>query len=101
MMKCPNCAHVSDTALLKCSACGEAYDRAALETLQHLEYVVDWLNAQAGESAAEARQLLSASAVQQLEAARRALNLPAPKPAVSPAPVPAQAVEPAPIIPIA
>ena len=43
-MKCPNCNHVSDTALLKCSARGEAYDRGALETRQHLEYLLNWLS---------------------------------------------------------
>ena len=35
-MKCPNCSHVSETALLKCAQCGEVYDRAALERLEHL-----------------------------------------------------------------
>ncbi|MEE8389635.1 MAG: hypothetical protein V3S14_02415, partial [Anaerolineae bacterium] len=46
-MKCPNCNHVSDTALLKCSACDEAYDRNTLETLQHLEYLLVWLRERA------------------------------------------------------
>jgi hypothetical protein len=46
-MKCPNCQHHSETALLKCSACGESYERGALEELQHLEYLLAWLESQA------------------------------------------------------
>jgi hypothetical protein len=42
-MKCPNCDHVSDTVLLKCSACGETFERAALEQLGHLDYLLHWL----------------------------------------------------------
>jgi hypothetical protein len=46
-MKCPNCQHHSETVLLKCSACGESYERGALEELQHLEYLLAWLESQA------------------------------------------------------
>ena len=43
-MECPNCNHTtSDTALLQCSHCGEAFERGPLEEYQHLEYLADWL----------------------------------------------------------
>src|SRR5512134_2981245 len=43
-MKCPNCQHTtSDTAILQCSQCGEAFERNLLEEYQHLEYLTRWL----------------------------------------------------------
>ena len=96
-MKCPNCNHVSTAALFKCSSCGEAYDRTSLETLEHLDYVLAWLNQreQAADLKPEAYESLRGAALKQLEAARAALHLPtvAPKPAsplvvAQPAPVP-------------
>ncbi|MCH7663772.1 MAG: hypothetical protein IH859_07880 [Chloroflexi bacterium] len=45
-MKCPNCNHISDKALLECSSCGEIYYTEQLETFQHLEHLVKWLNSQ-------------------------------------------------------
>lgn len=42
-MKCPNCDHVSDNSMLvKCSHCGEAFERGLLEELGHLEYLQKW-----------------------------------------------------------
>lgn len=103
-MKCPNCAHVSTTALLKCSACGEAYDRAELETLQHLEYVAHWLDQEAGELSPGVLAQLQASAAKQLEAARDALKIPARKPVSPPvvqpvAPAPPPSPQPVPALP--
>ena len=44
-MKCPNCDHVSDdSALVKCSHCGEAFERGLLEELGHLEYLQKWVD---------------------------------------------------------
>jgi len=44
IMKCPNCNHISDdSSLLKCSQCGDAFERGLLEELQHLEYMQQWL----------------------------------------------------------
>ncbi len=44
-MKCPNCDHVSDaSALVKCSHCGEAFERGLLEELGHLEYLQNWVD---------------------------------------------------------
>jgi hypothetical protein len=78
-MKCPNCHHVSDTALLKCGACGEAYDRDTLETLQHVEYLVAWLDERATALEPEAHERLCSEATSQLEAVCDALGLiPAP-----------------------
>jgi len=44
-MKCPNCDHVSDqSALVKCSHCGESFERGLLEELGHLDYLQKWVN---------------------------------------------------------
>ena len=44
-MKCPNCDHISDnSALVKCSHCGEAFERGLLEELGHLEYLQKWVD---------------------------------------------------------
>src|SRR5215216_3195565 len=44
-MKCPNCDHVSDQdALVKCSHCGESFERGALEELGHLDYLQKWVD---------------------------------------------------------
>ncbi len=85
-MKCPNCNHVSTAALFKCSSCGETYDRSALETLEHLDYVLAWLDQRerAADLKPEARQQLRGAALKQLEATRAALHLPT----VAPKPVP-------------
>ena len=44
-MKCPSCDHVSDdSTLVKCSHCGETYERGPLEELGHLEYLQKWVD---------------------------------------------------------
>jgi hypothetical protein len=83
-MKCPHCHHVSDTALLECSACGETYHRATLETFQHLEYLLAWLDEQAPTLGPQTRQRLRNQALTQLDAARDALGLPPPLPPRAP-----------------
>ncbi len=75
-MKCPNCEHVSDTALLKCSSCGEMYDRATLEKFQHLEFLRAWLDDHVVELG-EAHARLRDDALAQLNVARAAMGLPA------------------------
>jgi len=96
-MKCPNCNHVSTSALFKCSSCGEAYDRAALETLEHLNYVLAWLDQreQAADLRPEAHEQLRGAALKQLEAARTALRLPTVAPLVVAQPAPAPVIAPA------
>src|SRR5262245_18088101 len=43
-MECPNCKHAtSNSALLQCSHCGEAFERGPLEEYQHLNYLAGWL----------------------------------------------------------
>jgi hypothetical protein len=83
-VKCPHCHHISETATLKCSACGEAYDRATLETFQHLEYLLAWLDEQAPTLGPQTRQRLRDQALAQLDAARAALGLPPPPPPRAP-----------------
>ncbi len=45
-MNCPDCGHKSGPGLLKCSSCGEVYERESLETLHHLEYILSWITKQ-------------------------------------------------------
>jgi len=52
-MNCPDCGHKSGPGLLKCSSCGEIYERESLETLLHLEYLLSWISKQ--EKAIETR----------------------------------------------
>ncbi len=47
-MKCPNCDHVSATALVKCGQCGEAFDRHTLEEFEHIQYLLKYLDGQGG-----------------------------------------------------
>ena len=59
-MECPNCKHAtSDTALLQCSHCGEAFERGPLEEFQHLEYLTEWLKDRVEISHSQKRDLLS------------------------------------------
>jgi hypothetical protein len=54
-MKCPNCQHETATGVLvKCTACGQAYERTLLEEYEHLRFTIKWLEdqrAQVGEPA--------------------------------------------------
>ena len=44
-MECPNCHHqASPTSLVKCSHCGESFERQILEEYEHLHYLILWLN---------------------------------------------------------
>ena len=80
-MKCPNCNHVSDKRLLKCSTCGEAYERDTLETFQHLEYLLVWLNERAHTLGPTTHVRLRDETLHQLDDARSALHLaPLPSP---------------------
>lgn len=75
-MKCPNCNHVSDTTPLKCSACGQTYDPAALETLQHLEYLLNWLDNREEEFGPRLFARLRGEVVERLDALRTEIQLP-------------------------
>jgi len=58
-VKCPNCKHAaSDTALLQCSHCGEAFERGPLEEFQHLDYLTGWLKDRSEISFTQKRDLL-------------------------------------------
>ena len=74
-MKCPNCQHISDTALLKCSNRGEAYDRAALEKFQHVEFLLTWLDARRDLLGANLAAQLRDDAQKQLDALREEMHL--------------------------
>lgn len=44
-MECPNCHHQAASAsLVKCSSCGQAYERRLLEEFEHIQYLITWLN---------------------------------------------------------
>jgi hypothetical protein len=42
-MVCPNCSHASAKSLYVCPSCGQSFDRATLETLDHLRFLSSWL----------------------------------------------------------
>lgn len=101
-MKCPNCQHsTSNTAILQCSHCGEAYERGPLEELEHLAYLETWL-ASRTELKVELFQQLRVSVQDRQIALRKQLlphgaapltekaqATPAPQAIPAPAPVPA------------
>ena len=59
-MECPNCKHAtSNTALLQCAHCGEAYERGPLEEYQHLEYLAGWLGSRTEISQNQRKELLA------------------------------------------
>ena len=59
-MKCPNCDHISDNgALVKCSHCGEAFERGLLEELGHLEYLQKWVDKHRAEISDKAQVIQS------------------------------------------
>ncbi len=45
-MKCPNCSHDSKSILLKCSSCGEIYQRQTIEEFEHVNYLLEWIDEQ-------------------------------------------------------
>jgi hypothetical protein len=60
-MECPNCKHAtSNTALLQCSHCGEAFERGPFEEYQHLQYLSDWLVDRSEISYSQRKDLLAA-----------------------------------------
>jgi hypothetical protein len=86
-MKCPNCDHVSEKALLRCGDCGETYDRDTLERFQHLGYLLDWLDEQDKTFGANTIARLKESARDSLDALRLELLPPAaPEPTPQPKP---------------
>jgi hypothetical protein len=74
-MKCPNCEHESDAVLLRCSSCGEAFDRETLEKLGHLEYLLGWLDERAEELGSDAHALMRSEASEELNATLEGLGL--------------------------
>src|SRR5258706_3274732 len=59
-MECPNCKHTtSNTALLQCSHCGEAFERGPFEEYQHLEYLSGWLADRSEISQSQRNELLT------------------------------------------
>jgi hypothetical protein len=74
-MKCPDCGHTSETALLKCGSCGEVFDREGLETLQHIEYLLSWLDGEPAKLSPEAYAKLRFEAAKELARLRDSLKL--------------------------
>ena len=96
-MECPNCKHAtSNTALLQCSHCGEAYERVPLEEYQHLEYLADWLADRSEISFSQKTDLLSIVEKKQDALLEKLLPKIAPEKPVEtkPAPVPVAKVTP-------
>ena len=89
-MKCPKCEHESGAVLLRCSACGEAFKREAIERLTHLEYLLAWLDERAEKLGAELHVSIRTEASGELNAVLEGWGLtpsrPIPK-AVEPEPL--------------
>ncbi|HEU0295271.1 MAG TPA: hypothetical protein VFR47_21200 [Anaerolineales bacterium] len=105
-MKCPNCQHTtSDTAILQCSQCGEAFERNLLEEYQHLEYLSRWLSNRTELSVSQVKQLTALVGNKQSEILAQLLpkTTQAAEELAEAKPAPlveiAQAVQPAPAIP--
>lgn len=106
-MECPNCKHAtSNTALLQCSHCGEAYERGPFEEYQHLEYLGTWLLNRSEISSSQRKELLESVGKKQAELLKTLLPQAAPEPPKpveikpTPAPIakPIAKVAPAPVI---
>jgi hypothetical protein len=78
-MQCPHCQHESSATRLKCSSCGQSYDRATLETLQYLQYTLAWLDERAEVLGPETLGQLRDEAQDQLQALRDELGLAPPR----------------------
>ncbi len=99
-MKCPQCEYESSMNQLRCNRCHTAYDRAELERLHHLEYLLVWLEKQYAKLSLTNYIALRASVIQERDSLLAAL-LPAAKPEPEPAPPPPLPQVPAaPITPI-
>lgn len=102
-MECPNCKHAaSNSTLLQCSHCGEAFERGPLEEFQHLEYLLLWLEKRTEISFSQQKELKKS--VQKKQDALRSQLLPvlkketpAPVADVTPAPPPKPEPAPAPM----
>ena len=66
-MKCPDCGHDAETPFLLCAACGEQHKREPLKTIDHLEYLISWLDDRAQGLGRETHAKLIAEASSQLE----------------------------------
>ncbi len=65
-MKCPHCKHESAAGVLvKCSGCGQYYDRSLLEEFEHLEYLVKWMELNTHQLGPNAQNLLDQLVTQQ------------------------------------
>ena len=106
-MKCPNCQHTtSDTAILQCSQCGEAFERNLLEEYQHLEYLTKWLANRSEISFQQKKQLAGLVEKKQQDLLAQLLPKTAEtekpsEPKLAPTPVKAQATAPAPEVALA
>ena len=108
-MECPNCKHAaSDTALLQCSHCGEAFERGPFEEYQHLEYLAEWLKDRAEISSIQRGELMKVVEKKRdklltqllpkiLEKEKETDAKPAPAPVIPPPPPAKPTVTPAPI----
>jgi hypothetical protein len=103
-MECPNCSHVSEKVILKCSACGEAFNRRTFEEFEHLQYLLDWVNRMQGEIDTPTLKRIQAQAGTERDRLRAILLPPSPEPAAPavgapPAePAPSPSLQPAPVI---
>ena len=68
-MKCPHCQNTTDKSqVIKCTHCGQQYERGQFEEYQHLEYLHDWIQNQSGRLGDQAKSLLAEVETRQAEA---------------------------------
>jgi hypothetical protein len=77
-MECPSCHHVLETAV-KCEACGQSYERRALEQFEHAQYLLSWLDGRARLLGPDRHAQLRREALGQLQRLRDALGLVPPR----------------------
>lgn len=59
-MKCPHCQHATDKSqVIKCSHCGQSYERELFEEYQYLEYLHDWIQRQGDRLGQQTKSLLA------------------------------------------
>src|SRR5512138_3008584 len=96
-MKCPKCDHVSDDkVLVRCSNCGETFERGVIEELAHLNYLQNWVEKhreEIGEAALDFIMGRTGSRVDELLSQinpppKEEIPAPPPTPVAVPAPIP-------------
>ena len=67
-MKCPHCQHTADQSQqLRCTQCGQVYERAHFDEFQNLFFLQDWLQQHKNDLGNQAETLLAEVESRQME----------------------------------